>query len=85
MESSSNLDVVQGVLHDHVVLDDLYDIGAFRDSVKEIGSPLFPRKFNFQMEMILTDDDTSILQVLDDDDEMVFSEDASIFLCDVFD
>ncbi|MCO5582086.1 hypothetical protein L7F22_035977 [Adiantum nelumboides] len=33
-------------------------------------------------EMVLTDDDASILQVLDDDDEVVFLEDASILLCD---
>ncbi|MCO5592390.1 hypothetical protein L7F22_046393 [Adiantum nelumboides] len=42
-----NLDVVEGVLDDHVVLDDLYDIGAFINSVKEIGSPPFSKEVQF--------------------------------------
>ncbi|MCO5567122.1 hypothetical protein L7F22_020808 [Adiantum nelumboides] len=53
MESSSNFDVVEGVLNDDVVLDDLYDIGVFTNSVKEIGPP-FSKEVQF-LDNILED------------------------------
>ncbi|MCO5573152.1 hypothetical protein L7F22_026918 [Adiantum nelumboides] len=77
VESFSNLDVVEGVLDDDVVLDDLYDIGAFTYSVKEIGSPPFSKEVQFPGN-ILEDLHSLCGQVLD-------VNDGSVFLCDVVD
>ncbi|MCO5547508.1 hypothetical protein L7F22_000958 [Adiantum nelumboides] len=64
MEFSSNLDVVEGILNDDVVLDDLYDIGAFTNSIKEIGSSPFSKEVQF-LDNILEDLYSLCVQVPD--------------------
>ncbi|MCO5609540.1 hypothetical protein L7F22_063769 [Adiantum nelumboides] len=87
MEFSSNLDVVEGVLNDDVVLDDLYDIGAFTNSVKDIESPSFSKEVQFP-DGILKDFyslcglelDVNVLNGVYDAKEMVLTDDYASLL-----
>ncbi|MCO5578007.1 hypothetical protein L7F22_031845 [Adiantum nelumboides] len=68
MKFSSKFDVMEGVLNDGVILNGLYDVAPDVNGCADAE------------KMVLIDYNASILQVLVDN-QVVFLEDASIFLC----